>query len=221
MIIQAKNIVKRFQGSSVDVLSDVSLEIQAGELIAITGKSGSGKSTLLYVLSTMDRAYSGSLSFFGESVQGWSLNKLAEFRGANIGFVFQFHYLLSHFTVLQNVMMPAIRLGQKSEKEIRLDALEKLRILGVEELAEKPADKISGGQQQRVAIARALINNPRIIMADEPTGNLDSENAENVMDIFERLRREQNQTILVVTHDQEFASRCTRKIDMRDGRILN
>jgi lipoprotein-releasing system ATP-binding protein len=202
------------------VLKDISFEVRKGEFVAIMGKSGSGKSTLLYLLSTMDTDYEGTISINGTRVTGLKQNKLAHFRNEHIGFVFQFHYLLPEFTVLENIMLPALKLGKKSKDQIEAEALELLSLLGIKGHETKKASKISGGQQQRVAIARALINSPAIIMGDEPTGNLDSKNAEIVFDIFRQLAKEREQTIIAVTHDDEFAVNCDRIIELSDGKLL-
>lgn len=202
------------------MLKDISFEVQKGEFVAIMGKSGSGKSTLLYLLSTMDTDYEGNIAINGTEVTGLSQNELARFRNEHIGFVFQFHFLLPEFTVLDNVMLPALKLGKKSKAEIEHKALELLDLLGIREQESKSAAKISGGQQQRVAIARALINSPAIIMGDEPTGNLDSKNTRIVFDIFRQLAREQGQTIIAVTHDDEFAANCDRIIELEDGMLV-
>jgi lipoprotein-releasing system ATP-binding protein len=184
------------------------------------GKSGCGKSTLLYILSTMDTDYEGELFLNGEKVTGQKQEELSRIRNKHIGFVFQFHYLLSEFSVLDNIMLPAKKLAEKSEVQIEHDAMQKLKMLGIAGLAKKRASRISGGEKQRVAIARALINNPSIIMGDEPTGNLDSYNAENVFTIFKRLSTEQGLSLLIVTHDEDFAKRTDRIIQMEDGRII-
>jgi lipoprotein-releasing system ATP-binding protein len=168
----------------------------------------------------MDTDYSGKLYIDNQLTTGLSTDKLAELRNEKIGFVFQFHYLLAEFSCLRNVMIPALKLGKYSEKEIEERAYEKLKILGLEDQALKPASKLSGGQQQRVAIARALINNPLIIMGDEPTGNLDSKNTGIVFDIFQELTQNFGQTIIAVTHDDDFAHKSDRIIEMRDGIIL-
>lgn len=220
-ILEAKGISKFFHVPyEVQVLDNVSFSMNKGEFVSIMGKSGCGKSTLLYILSTMDTDYSGELFIDQKLITGQSPNDLAHIRNANIGFVFQFHYLLAEFTVLENVMLPAKKLGLKSFKEIEHDAIEKLRILGIEDQALKLSSRISGGQKQRVAIARALINHPTIIMGDEPTGNLDSKNANVVFDIFKQLTTENNLSLLVVTHDEDFAKRTDRIIQMGDGRII-
>ncbi len=202
------------------VLKDISFEIDKGEFVSIVGKSGSGKSTLLYLLSTMDTDYEGSITINGFEITGWKRKQLAAFRNEHIGFVFQFHFLLPEFTVLDNVMLPALKLNKKSKAEIKDKALELLTLLDIPEIAPKKASQISGGQQQRVAIARALINSPAIIMGDEPTGNLDSQNTQIVYDIFRQLAKEQGQTIISVTHDEEFAARCDRIIELSDGRLV-
>ena len=189
--------------------------------MTIMGKSGSGKSTLLYCLSTMDTQYEGELFIEGEKVTGKNVDLLAGLRNSSIGFVFQFHYLLSEFSCLKNVMIPALRLGKYSAREIEERAYEKLRILGIEDQALKPASKLSGGQQQRVSIARALINDPAIIMGDEPTGNLDSKNTQIVLEIFKQLSESYHQTIIAVTHDEDFARASDRTVEMADGRITS
>ncbi len=220
-VLQTENINKFFYvPEPFQVLKDVSIDVKKGEFLALVGKSGSGKSTLLYVLSTMDTDYKGMLMIKGEQLTGKKQNELAAFRNANIGFVFQFHFLLPDFSCLKNVMLPALKLGKYSEAEIEQRAYEKLKMLGVQDQALKAANKISGGQQQRVAIARALINDPAIIMGDEPTGNLDSKNSRMVFDIFEQLTHEFHQTIICVTHDPDFAKRTDRTIEMADGVIL-
>lgn len=209
-----------YEPQKFQVLKDINLDVKQGEFLSLVGKSGCGKSTLLYVISTMDTDYEGSLEINGMPLTGKSQNELARFRNEHIGFVFQFHFLLPEFTVLQNVMIPALKLGKYSEKEIEARAMEKLKLLGVEEHAAKPASKLSGGQQQRVAIARALINDPAIIMGDEPTGNLDSYNSQVVFDMFRQITSELGQTIITVTHDEEFAANSDRIIEMSDGMII-
>lgn len=221
LALETKNINKHFlKPKDFHVLKDISFGIKQGEFASIMGKSGSGKSTLLYILSTMDTEYTGELYLNGELVTGKAQNELSRIRNKNIGFVFQFHYLLSEFTVLENVMLPAKKLAEKSHAEIEHDGMEKLQMLGIAQLADQKASRISGGEKQRVAIARALINNPTILMGDEPTGNLDSHNAENVFNIFKRLKEDVGLSLLVVTHDEDFAKRTDRIIAMEDGRIL-
>lgn len=201
-------------------LDNVSLEVYEGEFLTLVGKSGSGKSTLLYCLSTMDTAYEGEIYIMGEKITGKKSDELAAIRNENIGFVFQFHYLLPEFSCLKNVMIPARKLGKYSLEEIENRAYEKLKILGLEDQALKPASKLSGGQQQRIAIARALINDPAILMGDEPTGNLDSKNSAVVFDIFKEIAHEFGQTVIAVTHDNDFAKASDRTIELADGRIV-
>lgn len=219
--LKAENISKYFMApEKFKVLNEVSFEVSKGEFVSIIGKSGSGKSTLLYILSTMDTEYEGVLSLNGQKVTGNKQNALASFRNEHLGFVFQFHYLLPDFSCLKNVMIPALRLGKLTKDEIEHNAYEKLKMLGVGDQALKSASKISGGQQQRVAIARALINEPSIIMGDEPTGNLDSKNTAVVFDIFKQLASEHDKTIITVTHDNDFAEKSDRIIEMMDGKII-
>ncbi|MBP1677066.1 MAG: lipoprotein releasing system ATP-binding protein LolD [Bacteroidetes bacterium] len=220
--LEVKNVVKYFHDpSTFQVLKGVSFDVKKGEFLSLVGKSGSGKSTLLYILSTMDTDYEGSLSINGNMLTGQNQNQLSIFRNEHIGFVFQFHYLLPEFSALENVMLPAKKLGKLTFDEIEHKAYESLRLLDLEEQALKGANKLSGGQQQRVAIARALINSPSIIMGDEPTGNLDSKNSMVVQDIFRNLAHEFGQTIICVTHDNDFAQRTDRTIEMTDGLISN
>src|SRR5690554_221451 len=221
IVLKTENIDKYFYDPvEFQVLKNIGFEVERGEFLTLIGKSGSGKSTLLYILSTMDRDYNGNLVIDNELITGKSVDELATIRNEKIGFVFQFHYLLSEFTCLKNVMIPALKLGKFSPKEIEERAYEKLKMLGMEDQAFKAANKLSGGQQQRVAIARALINDPLIIMGDEPTGNLDKKNSDLVFDIFKKLASELNQSLLVVTHDNDFANRTNRIITMEDGQII-
>ncbi len=220
-ILEAINISKYFHDPiTMQVLKEVSFSIQKGEFVSVIGKSGCGKSTLLYILSTMDTDFEGDLIIDGVSMRNKKEEELAKVRNEKIGFVFQFHYLLNEFTVLKNVMLPGLKLGKYSTKEVEHRAYEKLKILGIESEALKKPNQLSGGQKQRVAIARALINNPVLIMGDEPTGNLDKKNSEIVFGIFKELASEFNQSLLIVTHDNEFAERTNRIIEMEDGRII-
>ena len=220
-ILEAKSINKSFYDPvTIPILKDVSFGIDKGDFVSVIGKSGCGKSTLLYILSTMDTDYEGELRIDGELMTGLNEPSLAKIRNEKIGFVFQFHYLLNEFSVLKNVMLPGVKLGKYSLKEIEHRAMERLKWLEIEDQALKMPNQLSGGQKQRVAIARALINDPHIIMGDEPTGNLDKRNSEIVFDIFTRLANDFNQTLLIVTHDNEFASRTKRVIEMQDGKIL-
>lgn len=221
-LIEVRNINKYFyQPTKMQVLNDVDLDIEKGHFVSITGKSGSGKSTLLYLLSTMDTDFEGSIRINGEEMQGKRNRWLADFRNHHIGFVFQFHYLLPEFTALRNVMLPALKLARYTPAEIEHRAMDLLQLLGVATQANKRASLLSGGQQQRVAIARALINEPLIIMGDEPTGNLDSQNAAIVFDLFRQLSSERGQTILTVTHDDDFARRSDKVIHLVDGKIAD
>lgn len=220
--LSVENISKYFyEPQKFQVLKNISFEVKKGEFVSIMGKSGSGKSTLLYLLSTMDTDYEGIITVNDKKVTGLKQNRLATFRNENIGFVFQFHYLLPEFTVLDNVMLPALKLGKISKDEISEKALDLLKMLGLSGHETKKASKISGGQQQRVAIARALINNPAIVMGDEPTGNLDSKNTKIVFEIFRELAKERGQTIIAVTHDDDFASNCDRIIELVDGKLVS
>lgn len=220
-VLKASNIVKLFnEPEPFKVLNEVNFEVQEGEFLSVVGKSGCGKSTLLYILSTMDTDYAGELTIRGEKLTGRNQNYLASFRNEHLGFVFQFHFLLPEFSVLKNVMLPALKLGKYSSSEIEHRAIAKLQLVGMEMHANKLASRLSGGQQQRVAIARALINDPAIIMGDEPTGNLDKANSLNVFEIFQRLAVENGQTIIAVTHDPEFAANSDRIIEMSDGKII-
>ncbi|TLF47198.1 ABC transporter ATP-binding protein [Maribacter aurantiacus] len=222
LVLETRNIDKHFyKPKDFHVLKDISFKIKEGEFASIVGKSGCGKSTLLYILSTMDTEYTGELFLNEQLITGNSKEELSRIRNRNIGFVFQFHYLLSEFSVIENVMLPAKKLGEKSPKEIKQNAREKLEMLHIGHLAEQKASRISGGEKQRVAIARALINNPTILMGDEPTGNLDSHNSENVFNIFRRLSIEEGLSLLIVTHDNDFAQRTDRIIEMEDGRIIS
>lgn len=221
IVLETRGLTKYFyEPTRFKVLDNINLGIDHGEFVSIVGKSGCGKSTLLYLLSTMDTDYEGEILIHEELVTGQSDNDLARIRNEKIGFVFQFHYLLSEYNVLKNVMLPGLKLQQYSEAEIEHRAMEHLKTLGMQDQALKMPNQLSGGQKQRVAIARALINDPLIIMGDEPTGNLDKKNSDLVFDIFKELTQEHNQTLLVVTHDADFAARTNRIITMEDGKII-
>lgn len=220
-ILETKNINKYFlEPTKFHVLKDISIQIQRKEFVSIMGKSGCGKSTLLYVLSTMDTDYEGELIIDGQNMSNRPKDFLARIRNEKIGFIFQFHYLLPEFTVLKNVMLPALKLGRENKSIIKERALEILSTLDIVDQAHKKASRISGGQKQRVAIARALINSPKIIMGDEPTGNLDSKNSEIVFDVLRKLSDDFNMSMLIVTHDIDFAKKTDRIIEMEDGYIL-
>jgi len=219
--LEARHINKTFHDHiDAPVLSDISFTVSKGTFVALMGKSGCGKSTLLYVLSTMDTDYEGTLLIDGEVMTGKSGARLAEVRNEKVGFVFQFHYLLNEFNVLRNVMLPGLKLNRYSEKEVENNALKWLNILGIEKLISKKPNLLSGGEKQRVAIARALINDPLIIMGDEPTGNLNKKNSQIVFDIFKELCDQFSQTLFIVTHDPEFAAHTNRMIEMEDGKII-
>ncbi len=220
-ILEAKGLNKFFyEPEPFQVLKNVSFAIKKGEFLSIIGKSGCGKSTLLYLLSTLDTDYQGEILIDGRRVTGLSQNELARFRNEHIGFVFQFHFLLPEFTALKNVMLPAEKLGKYSKSEIEDRAYEKLKLLDMHHFAKKVSSKLSGGQAQRVAIARALINDPSIIMGDEPTGNLDTVNTRIVFEILRDLAADKGQTIISVTHDTDFAENSDRIIEMKDGEII-
>lgn len=221
-VIEALGISKSFHDPiTVKVLSDISFSIHAGEFVSIVGKSGCGKSTLLYILSTMDTNYEGDLFLDGVKMNNKKDAELARVRNEKIGFVFQFHYLLNEFNNLQNVMLPGLKFGKLPANKVEHNAYEKLKILGIESEALKYPNQLSGGQKQRVAIARALINEPLIIMGDEPTGNLDKKNSDIVFNIFKELAEEYLQSLLIVTHDLDFASKTQRTITMEDGKIIS
>jgi len=201
------------------IIPNLSLEINAGEFVSITGPSGSGKSTLLYIMGGLDKPTSGRVWLAGEDITEKNETEMTRIRNSNIGFIYQFHFLLPEFNALENVSMPMMISGRFSRKEIRERAME---LLAMVELGEKHANRpsqLSGGQQQRVAIARALANNPKVLLGDEPTGNLDSRSADNVYQLFDRLNRELGQTVVVVTHDEDFANRAGRRIHLVDGKI--
>ncbi len=221
-VLQADNITKYFHDPmTVKVLDNISFSLKQSEFVSVIGKSGCGKSTLLYILSTMDTDYEGQLHIDSMLMGDKTEKELARVRNEKIGFVFQFHYLLNEFNVLNNVMLPGLKLGKYSEKEIEHRAYEKLKVLGIEHEALKMPNQLSGGQKQRVAIARALINDPVLIMGDEPTGNLDKKNSDIVFRTFQQLAEEFHQTLLIVTHDNEFANNTSRIIEMQDGKIIN
>lgn len=220
-ILSVKNLNKHFtEPEDFHVLKNINFSIQKGEFVSVVGKSGCGKSTLLYLLSTLDTNYSGEIFIGGQKISGMKHKALAAFRNEHIGFVFQFHFLLPEFSALENVMIPAQKAGKFPMSEIKDRAYEKLKLLDMHEHAHKLSSRLSGGQAQRIAIARALINEPSVIMGDEPTGNLDSTNTQTVFQILKDLSRSGKQTIITVTHDSEFAANCDRIIEMKDGEIV-
>ena len=217
-MIEIENINTSY--GSLQVLRDVCVDIHQGEVVSIVGPSGAGKTTLLQIIGTLDRPDSGSIIFNGTDVLKLKGRELAHFRNRNIGFVFQFHQLLPEFTALENVAMPAL-LGGTKQSEAYKRAGELLQYMGLSErINHKPA-QLSGGESQRVAVARALINNPSVILADEPSGSLDSQNKRELHDLFFRLRSEMNQTFVIVTHDEQLAQQADRVLHMRDGAIEN
>jgi lipoprotein-releasing system ATP-binding protein len=216
-MITARNIQKQFSG--LEILRGVDLEIREGEVVSIVGSSGAGKTTLLTILGTLDRPDSGTVNIGGEDVFSLNDKKLAAFRNQNIGFVFQFHQLLPEFTAIENVCIPAL-IGKKSKKESELRAAELLELLNLGSRMQHKPSELSGGEQQRVAVARALINRPKVIFADEPSGNLDSKNAEELHKLFFNLRDNFKQTFVIVTHNAELARMADRTLSMRDGRIM-
>lgn len=216
-MIKGRNIRKSF--GDLQVLKGVDIDIKNGEVISIVGASGAGKTTLLQILGTLDKADSGDVEIDGTNVQSLSERKQAEFRNKHIGFIFQFHHLLPEFTALENVCIPGY-IGKKNPKEVQEKALELLTYLGLKERADHKPSELSGGEQQRVAVARALINNPKVVFADEPSGNLDSKSSKELHELFFKLRDELNQTFVIVTHNQELAEMADRMLIMSDGVVL-
>ncbi len=216
-MISGKNIHKSY--GSLEVLKGIDLEINKGEIVSVVGASGAGKTTLLQIIGTLDTPTSGTIAFDKQDVSTLSEKRLASFRNMNIGFVFQFHHLLPEFTALENLCIPAFIAGV-SQKEAISRAKELLDFLHLSDRAEHKPSALSGGEQQRVAVARALMNHPSVILADEPSGNLDSANAKELHALFFTLRKEFNQTFVIVTHNQELADMSDRKLMMVDGRIL-
>jgi lipoprotein-releasing system ATP-binding protein len=217
MILQTENLSKSY--GKLEVLRNVSLTIQHGEIVSITGRSGAGKSTLLHLIGTLDKPDNGIIRYGGEDVAGLNDRKLSAFRNKNIGFVFQFHHLLPEFTALENVCIPAYIQGITAE-EAKERATRWLEHFGLASRLHHKPSELSGGEQQRVAVARALINQPMVLLADEPSGNLDSRNAEDLHKLFFKLRDEFGQTIIVVTHNESLAAQTDRQITMEDGMIV-
>jgi lipoprotein-releasing system ATP-binding protein len=216
-MIKAQNIHKSF--GSLEVLKGVSLNVAPAEVVSIVGPSGAGKTTLLQILGTLSSMDSGSLSINGVHIESLSDKQLSDFRNRQIGFVFQFHHLLPEFTALENIMMPAL-IARRNPKQVEREATELLKMMNLSERASHKPSALSGGEQQRVAIARALINRPALLLADEPSGNLDTKNRDEIHSLFFRLRDELGQTTLIVTHDEGLAAMADRKISMIDGKIL-
>jgi lipoprotein-releasing system ATP-binding protein len=216
-ILSAKNIHKKY--GAIEVLRGVDIDIQPGEIVSIVGPSGSGKSTLLHILGTLDKANQGEVIFNNQKINFLEGKKLADFRNRHIGFVFQFHHLLPEFNALENVCIPGW-LSKKKTSDVKKRAEELLIMLGLKDRLENKPNALSGGEQQRVAVARALINNPDVVFADEPSGNLDSANAKELHQLFFDLRKQFNQTFLIVTHNEELAQQSDRMLTMRDGKII-
>ncbi|BBQ84344.1 MULTISPECIES: lipoprotein-releasing ABC transporter ATP-binding protein LolD [Enterobacteriaceae] len=220
ILLQCDNLCKRYQEGSVqtDVLHNVSFSVGEGEMMAIVGTSGSGKSTLLHLLGGLDTPTSGDVIFSGQPMSKLSSAAKAELRNQKLGFIYQFHHLLPDFTALENVAMPLL-IGKKKAAEINTRALEMLNAVGLAHRASHRPSELSGGERQRVAIARALVNNPRLVLADEPTGNLDAKNADSIFKLLGELNQSQGTAFLVVTHDLQLAKRMGRQLEMRDGHL--
>ena len=215
-MIIVKDIHKSY--GSLEVLKGISLEVEKGEIISIVGASGAGKSTLLHIIGTLDRADAGTIEMNSVNVRKLSDKKLATFRNKHIGFVFQFHHLLPEFTALENICIPGF-LGGRNKREVERKAIDLLNFMGLKERSHHKPNELSGGEQQRVAVARALINNPDVILADEPSGNLDSASAVELHNLFFSLRNSFNQTYIIVTHNFDLANMADRKLTIRDGMI--
>ena len=216
-LLIAQDIWKNY--GSIEVLKGVSLEVSKGEMVSIVGASGAGKSTLLYVVSTLEKADKGKVLFENQDLSALDSSSLAQFRNTRMGFVFQFHHLLPEFTAIENVCVPAW-IGKRPAKEVNKKALELLDFMGLADKKDKKPHSLSGGEQQRVAVARALINNPSLVFADEPTGNLDSANATSLHELFIRLRNEYQHSFLIVTHNESLSQMSNRILQMKDGIIL-
>lgn len=220
ILLQCNDLCKRYQEGSVqtDVLRNVSFNVAPGEMMAIVGSSGSGKSTLMHLLGGLDTPTSGDVVFNGKSLNGMSSTAKAELRNRELGFIYQFHHLLPDFSALENVAMPLL-IGKVAKGEAQAQAMAMLTAVGLDKRAAHRPSELSGGERQRVAIARALVNNPRLVLADEPTGNLDARNADAIFDLLGELNVRQGTAFLVVTHDLHLASRLNRQMEMRDGQL--
>jgi lipoprotein-releasing system ATP-binding protein len=216
-MLQATDIHKSYR--DLEILKGVDFSVNKGEIITIVGASGAGKSTLLHIVGTLDRADKGEVSINGVNISKLSQSNLSAFRNEHIGFIFQFHHLLPEFTALENICIPAF-IAKKSKRDAELKAMELLNMLGLEHRAHHKPNELSGGEQQRVAVARALVNNPSVILADEPSGNLDSQNAQSLHALFRDLRDQFSQTFIIVTHNEELAEMADRKVTMKDGQII-
>jgi lipoprotein-releasing system ATP-binding protein len=216
-MLSAQNITKKY--GSLQVLKGVDLEIKSAEIVAITGSSGAGKSTLLHIIGTLDKADSGIIEIEGKNILAFNDNKISEFRNQKMGFIFQFHHLLPEFSALENVMLPGL-IAKRNEAEVKKYALQLLDRLGLKDRVNNRPNQLSGGESQRVAVCRALINNPLLVLADEPSGNLDSGNALALHKLFLELRDELKQTFIIVTHHQQLAEMADRTVVMKDGKIV-
>ncbi len=217
MILEGKQLTKSY--GDLNVLKGIDIEINKGEIVSIVGASGAGKSTLLHILGTLDSSDSGKLIIQGEQVTKLNNNQIAKFRNLNIGFVFQFHNLLPEFSAIENVCLPGY-ISKQNSKHVEAKALQLLELLGIADRKNNKPSELSGGEQQRVAVARALINDPKIIFADEPSGNLDSKNADDLHELFFKLRKELKQTFVIVTHNEHLAQMADRILEIKDGLIL-
>lgn len=218
-MLKARGIKKKY--GSLEVLKGIDLDIEAGEIVSIVGASGAGKSTLLHILGTLDKADAGDVWLKETNLSSLNDKQLAQFRNQNIGFIFQFHNLMAEFTALENVCIPAWIGGvQGSKSDVQSKATELLSLLGLKDRINHLPSELSGGEQQRVSVARALINSPSVVFADEPSGNLDSRNAEELHNLFFDLRKQLNQTFVIITHNEQLANMADRKLEMRDGVIV-
>lgn len=217
MILKGKQLAKSY--GDLKVLKGIDIEIKKGEIVSIVGASGAGKSTLLHILGTLDNADGGELFVKGESITSLNNNQIARFRNMNIGFVFQFHNLLPEFSAMENICIPGY-ISKQDPKKIEAKALELLQLLGISDRKNHKPSELSGGEQQRVSVARALINDPEIVFADEPSGNLDSQNADDLHELFFKLRKELNQTFVIVTHNEHLAQMADRILEIKDGLIV-
>jgi len=217
-MIKATNISKSF--GDLNVLKDVSISINQAEIVSIVGKSGAGKTTLLQILGTLEKPSLGEVYYEKTNVLKLRENAISKFRNENIGFVFQFHNLLPEFTALENIYLPGL-IAKKNKKEIHEKAMHFLKLMGLEHRKDHKPNELSGGEQQRISVARALINDPKVILADEPSGNLDTHSANQLHDLFFKLRNDHNQTFVIVTHNTKLAEIADRKIEMKDGEIIN
>jgi lipoprotein-releasing system ATP-binding protein len=222
LLLEARGVKRVLPGPlPVTLVQDINLRVDAGDFLAITGPSGSGKSSLLYLLGLLDEPTEGEIALMGHETAGLSRRARARLRLSSLGFIFQFHFLLPEFTAMGNVLIPMRKLNALGEAEMQRRAEEILVGLGLQDCLKKTPDRMSGGQRQRAAIARALANDPHLILADEPTGNLDSKNAQTVFDIFSNLARQDRRAVIVVTHDLDLAARATRRVHLVDGRIVS